>query len=512
MAPVASTAPGRVTQVHEFACRFRVDGRPGTGSSPDGSGTVRAARLLMATRALPLPAASAPALSVRLPRLADLDLLVDLGDAIGSPRWWQGLVTLSVLSATAISLGLRMPPIPVPAEVAPGAPEERKADRIGALAAGSPAGARVPATAAVVRLSEVPERPRIELVARVGDGGSLEAALRRAGVGREDLDRIASLAPARLKPGTELFLVLGRRETRSVPRPVESLAFRAAFDLRMEFARESGALVGRRIPVAVDDTPLRVQGEVGRSLYRALKAAGIPGGVINDFIRQMGHVVDIQREIRGRDRFDLVVEHRRAETGEVEFGRLLYAGIRDGRRSIALLRFGPKGEFYRESGESARKGLIRTPVDGARLSSGFGMRFHPVLGYSRMHQGLDFAAPTGTPVVASASGTVVQAGWGGGYGNLVVLRHQGGMLTRYAHLSRIAVKTGQSVAQGQRIGAVGSTGLSTGPHLHYEVWVAGKPVNPKDARYLSGNQLGGAELARFRAEFSRMQGLAVSPR
>jgi hypothetical protein len=460
----------------------------------------------MATR----PLAARPLPAVRLPRLSDLDLLVDLGEGIGSARWWQGLLTLAVLTATMLSLGARMAPIPVPLGPARVAPEEQAASRIGALSAGSPAGRRAPATTAVVRLSEIPERPRIELLARVGAGGGLEAALRRAGVGRTDLDAILASAPPRLKPGTELALVLGRRESRSVPRPVESLAFRAAFDLRLDYTRQGDALVARRIPIKVDDTPLRVRGEVGRSLYRALQAAGIPGDVVSDFIRQMGHVVDIQREIRGRDRFDLIVAHRRAETGEREFGRLLYAGIEDGGRTIALMRFGPKGEFYRESGESARRGLIRTPVDGARLSSGFGMRFHPVLGYSRMHQGLDFAAPTGTPVVASAAGTVAQAGWGGGYGNLVVIRHQGGMLTRYAHLSRIAVKPGQAVGQGQRIGAVGSTGLSTGPHLHYEVWVSGKPVNPKQARFLSGNQLIGSELARFRAEFSRLRSLPVS--
>lgn len=451
-----------------------------------------------------------------LPRLADVEFAVDLGDSIGSSSWWQGLVTLGLLISGVVALGLRVPVIPVAAPVphswSAGA---ASSDRIGMLAEGSPTGLRVPATPAVVRLSEVPERPRIELSTRTAQGG-LAAALRRSGVGRDDLAQLLRIVgtavdPGRLKPGTDLALVLGRRESRSVPRPLESLAFRAALDLRLEVVREGGELRLVRIPIRVDETPLRLQGEVGRSLHRTLQAAGIPAAVASEFMRQMGHVVDIQRDIRGKDRFDLVVEHRRAETGEREFGRLIYAGLQDGNRRIALMRFGPKGEFFRDSGESARRGLIRTPVEGARMSSGFGMRFHPILGFSRMHQGLDFAAPSGTPVVASAAGKVIQAGWGGGYGNVVRIEHRNGLVTRYAHLSRIDVKAGQQLTQGQRLGAVGSTGLSTGPHLHYEVWVDGKPVNPAQARYLSGNQLAGAELQRFRAELDSVRRLGVTP-
>lgn len=451
------------------------------------------------------------------PRLqpADLELVVDLGGSIGSGLWWRGLATLVLLSGLAVVSGLSPPRIVATGGelLTPPVLEARAPARIGTLEAGSRHGLVVPPGPAAIRLNEIPERPRIELVARVGAGGSLEAALRRAGVGRDDLAAILALArgagaPPRLPAGTELELVLGRRETRSVPRPVESLAFRAAFDLRLAFLRGAEGLAVERIPIRVDSTPLRVTGEVGRSLHAALRASGVPGPVIADYLRQLGHVVDIQRGIRGRDRFDLIVEHRQAETGEREWGRLVYAGLVDGDRSVALFRFGPKGEFFRENGESARRGLIRTPVEGARLSSNFGMRFHPILGYSRMHQGIDFAAPTGTPVLASAGGKVVAAGWSGGYGNLVAVQHGRNMVTRYAHLSRIHVKLGETVAQGQRIGAVGSTGLSTGPHLHYEVWVDGRPVNPAQARYLSGTQLTGEELRRFRAELARIRSIA----
>ncbi|MCS6987831.1 MAG: M23 family metallopeptidase [Sphingomonadaceae bacterium] len=138
------------------------------------------------------------------------------------------------------------------------------------------------------------------------------------------------------------------------------------------------------------------------------------------------------------------------------------------------------------------------------------MRFHPILGFSRLHQGVDFAAPTGTPVVASAAGRVTLAGWSGGYGQVVEVDHGRGLKTRYAHLSRIDVRPGQAVGQGQRIGAVGSTGLSTGPHLHYEVWRDGRAVNPAETRFLAGPRLEGAELARFKAELDRIRRLPAT--
>lgn len=424
------------------------------------------------------------------------------------------MATMAALCAGTLMLGLQMRPITAAAPPMEGESvlEERRADAFAPLSAGSATGRSVPATAAVRALSEIPERPRIELSARVGAGG-LEGALRRSGVGRDDLvalrQLLAGTVPDRgLKPGTELQLVMGRRETRSVPRPVESLAFRAAFDLRLEVARDAaGALSLKRIPIAVDNTPLRVTGQVGRNLRRSLQSTGLPSAVVSDVMAQMAHVIDLQRGVGRGDRFDVVIAHRRAETGETEPGQLLYAAVGGGKSSVELMRWGPRGEFYRPNGEAAKKGLMRTPVERARLSSGFGMRFHPILGYSRMHQGIDFAAPTGTPVVASARGRVVKAGWGGGYGNVVHIDHGRGTITRYAHLSRIMVKPGQQVDQSQRIGAVGSTGLSTGPHLHYEVWVNGRAVNPRQAKFQSDDGLDKGELPRFRAQMQQLKGL-----
>lgn len=469
--------------------------------------------------ALPrLPLQLAPEVLARTAtQVATAELVVDLGDSIGSGHWWRGLATLGALVGGVAALGLQLPILvaSVPPQKASVLVEESRVGAIGPLAMGSNTGRHAPPTTMTRRLAEAPERPRVELTAKVGSGG-LEAALRRAGVGRADLDALAAKLsgvanPRGLKPGTTLALVLGRRESKAVPRPLEALAFRAAFDMKVAVSRGAdGALTVRPVPIRVDNTPLRVTGEVGASLQRAAKAAGLPANIIADYMRQMSHVVDFQRGVKNKDRFDIIVAHRRAETGETEVGQLLYAGLRKGKEQISLMRWGPRGEFFRSNGESAKKGLIRTPVEGARQSSGFGMRFHPVLGYSRMHQGVDFAAPTGTPILASAAGTVVMAGWGGGYGNVVILDHGKGMRTRYAHMSKVGVRNGQKVGQGQLIGRVGSTGLSTGPHLHYEVWQNGKPVNPRAAKFMSAVELGGADYDRFRAEMARLRSLPAA--
>lgn len=447
-------------------------------------------------------------------RWADSSLLVDLGDHVGSAQWLRGFATLLALLGAALSLGFSVPTLigGVPPRLTDDVRTERAADAIGPLSGGSVTGQETPAAPMVRRLAEAPERPRVELAANVGAGG-LEGSLRRAGVGRADLESLRrGFAEAGLSSmirnvagGTSLDIVMGRRESRSEPRPLESLDFRAAFEMNVRVRRDaSGMLRVTPVPIRIDETPLRVTGVVGRSLSRSARAAGVPADVVREYVRQMSHIVDFQHEIRGRDQFDIILEHRRAETGETRTGRLLYAGLTQGNREIGLMRWGAKGKFYQANGEGAKKGLMRTPVDGARMSSGFGPRLHPILGYSRMHRGVDFAAGTGTPVLASASGRVTRAGWGGGYGNIVIIDHGKGLVTRYAHLSKIQVKQGARVDQGTVIGRVGSTGMSTGPHLHYEVWQNGKAVDPRQAKFQSGDQLAGRELASFKREMQRL--------
>lgn len=447
------------------------------------------------------------------------ELSTDLGSGIGRRSWWLGLATCSALCGAAVWLALDVPPLPVTAR-APLTPVQREAlsgQFIAPLAIGARTGAVTrPNPALVVPLAEIPERPRIELSARVVRGRTLATTLKRSGVGASDVARVTELLGSAanlnaLEPGTEIDIVLGRRDTKAEPRPLELLGLRSAFDMRLAVRRVDGALQLKKIPIKVDSSPIRVNGLVGSSLLRSLQSSGIPAKQAREFTSVMGYVVDMQRGVGGRDRFDIIVERDKAETGEVRYGGMLYGALdRLGKERIEVARFGKGGEFFRDNGESARKGLMRTPVNGARMTSKFGMRFHPLLNYSRMHQGVDFGAAHGSPIYAAASGTVEFAAPHGGHGNYVRLRHNNTLKTAYAHMSRFAVRAGQSVKQGDVIGYVGSTGISTGPHLHYEVWLRGQAANPMTLKFTGGMQLSGGELNRFEAEINRLRAFAVT--
>ncbi len=472
----------------------------------------RPGRVILLPRA---PSSRPVDITTFLDRFADLDLAVDLGQRIGSRDWWLGLGLLTTLCLSVILAGTRIAPLPtaVRAPLTAAQADDARPDTIAPLANGATTGRAAPPTRLVEALSEVPERPRLETTARVGSGDSVVGALRRAGVGADDAAAAAHLIAGEVRgiaPGTGLDLVLGRRETRSVPRPLDSLGFRAAFDLRLELARADGALTLKRVPIAVDDTPLRVTGSVGGNLLRAVRAAGVPADQAAEYRQNLAYVLDLQRQLGRHDRFDLILEHRHAATGENETGGLLFAGLRPEHGApVELMRwtYGGKPMFFRASGESARKGLMRTPVDGAHETSGFGMRLHPILGYSRLHQGIDFGAASGTPIMAAAAGRVTFAGWHGGHGNYMQVLHHPGLMTAYGHMSRFAVRPGDTVAQGQVIGFVGSTGLSTGPHLHYEVWVNNAPVDPSNVKFTGGTTLTGAELTRFEGAMAKLRGL-----
>uniref|UniRef100_UPI0013DCD674 peptidoglycan DD-metalloendopeptidase family protein n=1 Tax=Sandarakinorhabdus rubra TaxID=2672568 RepID=UPI0013DCD674 len=440
----------------------------------------------------------------------DIDL--DLGNAVFSRRWWLKAATCAVLVGGGLWAGAQVMPIHdgVPRAFTPAEREGGLAHAIAPLALGARTGAAPHVDARQLRpLAEAPERPRVERSLTVGRRG-LAGALRNAGVGAEDVATVTRLLEGLNPPGgSRADLVLGRRATKSVPRPLDSMSLRAAFDLKVEFARVDGALVMKRIPIRVDSTPLRVSGKAGSSLSRALRNAGIPAAQAAEFVRQMRHVVDFQRGLKDNDRFDIIIEQDRAETGEVRHGRLLYGALAQVRKDPVEIGWF-EGEYYQASGEGVKKGLMRTPVDGARMSSGFGMRRHPVLGFSRMHKGVDFGAGTGTPIMAAGSGTISFAGWHGGHGRYVMVHHNKDLATAYAHMSRIDVRPGQKVRQGQVIGAVGSTGLSTGPHLHYEVYLRGAPVNPVRLKFIGGAELSGRALDNFQRQMNRWRALDVA--
>ena len=237
-----------------------------------------------------------------------------------------------------------------------------------------------------------------------------------------------------------------------------------------------------------------IKNTINNNLYSAAIEAGIEPNIIIEFARIYGFEIDFQRDIRKGDTFEIYYEKFLDDNNIVrDTGKIIYAHMNVNNREINLYNFKDKNEdgYYDISGKSIVKSLMKTPINGARLSSSFGMRKHPILGFNKMHRGTDFAAPTGTPIMASGSGTVTRARWCGGGGNCVKIRHNSTYETIYAHMSKFArgIKEGKKVKQGQIIGYVGSTGLSTGPHLHYEVVVNGKKVNSQKLKLPSGKIL-----------------------
>ena len=238
------------------------------------------------------------------------------------------------------------------------------------------------------------------------------------------------------------------------------------------------------------------------SLYKAAIDKKIPANIIVGFAQIYGFQVDFQRDIRKRDRFQIMYEIFTDENGKIiESGNILYANLKLSGEDNSLYYFDEEDSkgHYDKNGKSVKKALMKTPINGARLSSPFGMRKHPIDGFNKMHRGTDFAAPMGTPIMASGDGVVKKAGWCGGGGNCVVIKHNTTYQTIYAHMSKFAngIRSGVRVKQGQTIGYVGSTGKSTGPHLHYEVVVNGKKVNSQKLKLPSGKILKGDERKSF---------------
>ena len=241
---------------------------------------------------------------------------------------------------------------------------------------------------------------------------------------------------------------------------------------------------------------------INQSLYKSAIDKKIPASTIIEFARIYGFQVDFQRDIRKKDRFQIMYEifvdenKKIIETGNIIFANLILSG-----EDNSLYYFDEENNFghYDKNGKSVRKALMKTPINGARLSSPFGMRKHPIDGFNKMHRGTDFAAPMGTPIMASGSGIIKKAGWCGGGGNCIVIKHNSTYQTIYAHMSKFAkgIRNGLRVKQGQTIGYVGSTGKSTGPHLHYEVVVNGKKVNSQTLKLPSGKILKGKNRKKF---------------
>lgn len=444
------------------------------------------------------------------------DLAPDLADDIGSARWFRGLGTLVGLSVAALAFWPDFSALEAASTmpIDAGTRDEFRSQMIVPLALGADSGRRMGPTSRVAPLAAAPERPRIELAATLGHGDSFGRMLQRAGVGAVEAARLSDLVASSLplgdiEPGTRFDIALGQRLAPGQPRPLESLGFRARFDLDLAVTRRDGALVLERHPIAVDSTPLRITGRVGASLYRSARAAGAPVRAIQQYLQTLDQHLDLESDIAAGDTFDIVIAYKRSARGENQPGNLLYAGLeRGGRPRLQLLRWGRDGQFFAASGLGGQRTTQYAPVAG-RITSGYGMRRHPILGYSRMHSGVDYGAAWGTPIFAVADGVVAFSGRRGGHGNYVRVDHGGGVGTGYGHMSRIAVGSGTPVRAGQVIGYVGSTGLSTGPHLHFEAYRNGRTVNPLSMRFATLAAVDHKELSAFKARLAEIR--AVVP-
>ncbi|MEJ6771715.1 MAG: peptidoglycan DD-metalloendopeptidase family protein [Pelagibacteraceae bacterium] len=256
------------------------------------------------------------------------------------------------------------------------------------------------------------------------------------------------------------------------------------------------------------------KGIIVNSLFASAQKIDVDAEVIVEFARIFGFEIDFQRDIRKNDEFQIFYERFEDDEGEnFKNGNILFAYLKNSGREIKLYRYKDSKNnigYFTPDGKSIEKALMKTPINGARLSSGFGFRKHPILGYNKLHQGTDFAARRGTPVMASGSGTIERASWFGAYGKYIRIRHNSTYKTAYAHLSKFGrnIKAGRKVRQGQIIGYVGSTGRSTGPHLHYEVLVNNKRTNSQRLKLPSGKKLSKNEMENFNLEKQRINQLA----
>ena len=247
-----------------------------------------------------------------------------------------------------------------------------------------------------------------------------------------------------------------------------------------------------------------------------IRLAGIPPQITMEMIRIFSWDIDFQRDIQTDDKFEIIYEtYLDKKNNYIKDGKILYAGLKVNNKWNKLYYFPTKSkypEYFNIKGESAKKALLKTPVDGARLSSRFGKRKHPILGYTRMHRGIDFAAPYGTPVMAAGNGTIEKASRNGGYGKYVRIRHKNNYKTAYAHLKSYArnIRPGKTVKQGQIIGYIGSTGVSTGPHLHYEVLKKGRQVNPLSLKLPTGKKLNGNSFAKFKNQVNNINRFKIA--
>lgn len=393
----------------------------------------------------------------------------------------------------------------------------------------------------LLRVQHVSEKDQIETRTLTAEHGeSIAGMLEDAGVSKADAAAVADAikpvyAAKKIRSGQQFKITIGPASVTGSAGAANSAQYVAQTDgdtsgrrlLALSFAPSIDHLINvhltapdnyfaENVTRKLEQRYEHASVTIDSSLYQAATEAGIAPTVVVEIIHMFSYEVDFQRDVHPGDSFEVFFSHYVTDDGQpAKPGDILAASLTLGGRTHLLYRFeSDRGdvEYFNTTGESARSMLMKTPVDGARISSGFGQRLHPILGYTRMHKGIDFAVPQGTPVMAAGAGKVTFRGWAGEYGNLVVIDHGNGYSTAYGHLSRFAegTRVGEHVSQGDIVAYSGMTGLATGPHLHYEIRIHNNQVNPATVKIDSGRKLEGKELAEFTAERGRIEALEAS--
>ncbi len=338
----------------------------------------------------------------------------------------------------------------------------------------------------------------------IENNDTVERILKKFRVKNDDIKNISTKLKQRklinIYSGRKLSLIIKKLDDKT--NTVVSLIYPVNNTTTIEIRKNKNNFDIRENILQLYKKEVVVKNVIKNNLYNSAIESGVEPNIIVEFARIFGFEVDFQRDIRKGDWFEILYEKFEDDNNKVrDTGKIIYASMYVNGEEINLYNFKYNNdeEYYDIKGKSITKSLMKTPINGARLSSSFGMRKHPILGYNKMHRGTDFAAPSGTPIMASGSGTVTRARWCGGGGNCVKIKHNSTYETIYAHMKAFAkgIKEGRKVKQGQIIGYVGSTGLSTGPHLHYEVIVNGKKVNSQKLKLPSGKILKGEERKQF---------------
>lgn len=321
--------------------------------------------------------------------------------------------------------------------------------------------------------------------------------------------------PRRLDVGNVITVKLGKNDDGSLIVSNLSLPVSAISTIELSRTADDDFKV-KKVDEPLVKRLARSGGAINNSIYQTGVNAGIPASMLNEIITAYSYDVDFQRDVKKGGSIDVLFERMETKNGIVaSSGNFVFSELTLGGRTMKIFRYVDKNgnaDFYNEKGESVRKALLRTPISGARITSTFGMREHPISGYTKMHKGVDFGAPIGTPIYAAGDGIVETAAVKNGYGNYLRIKHNNRYSSAYAHLSRFAsgVSPGKRVKQGQIVAYVGMTGATTGPHLHYEILANNEQVNPANVKFKTGNVLQGKELANFRNNMSKIEAKLAS--